>query len=110
MSVRELVRNKKYQIEIPLSYNGNKKNRHFETFYGGKKDALLREAKLKMQLKDGSFVPKNNLTIQDLSEEYLNYKKLDTCAHKRGYSLRSFGRPFRRAGFNPTPRGGNKVG
>ena len=49
MSVRELVRNKKYQIEIPLSYNGNKKNRHFETFYGGKKDALLREAKLKMQ-------------------------------------------------------------
>ena len=24
-----------------------------------------------MQLKDGSFVPKNNLTIQDLSEEYL---------------------------------------
>lgn len=75
MSVRELVRNKKYQIEIPLSYNGNKKNRHFETFYGGKKDALLREAKLKMQLKEGSFVPKNNLTIQDLSEEYLNYKK-----------------------------------
>lgn len=75
MSVRELIRNKKYQIEIPLSYNGNKKNRHFETFYGGKKDALLREAKLKMQLKEGSFVPKNNLTIQDLSEEYLNYKK-----------------------------------
>lgn len=75
MSVRELVRNKKYQIEIPLSYNGNKKNRHFETFYGGKKDAILREAKLKMQLKEGSFVPKNNLTIQDLSEEYLNYKK-----------------------------------
>ena len=75
MSVRELVRNKKYQIEIPLSYNGNKKNRHFETFYGGKKDALLREAKLKMQLKEGSFVPKNNLTIQNLSEEYLNYKK-----------------------------------
>ena len=28
-----------------------------------------------MQLKEGSFVPKNNLTIQDLSEEYLNYKK-----------------------------------
>ena len=49
MSVRELVRNKKYQIELPLSYKGNNKKRHFETFFGGKKDALLREAKLKMQ-------------------------------------------------------------
>ena len=38
MSVRELVRNKKYQIEVPLGYNGDKKFRHFETFYGGKKD------------------------------------------------------------------------
>lgn len=28
-----------------------------------------------MQLKKGSFVPKNHLTIQQLSEEYLNYKK-----------------------------------
>ena len=55
MSVRELVRNKKYQIEVPLGYNGDKKFRHFETFYGGKKDALLREAKLKMQLKDDGF-------------------------------------------------------
>lgn len=75
MSVRELVRNKKYQIEIPLGYNGDKKIRHYETFHGGKKDALLREAKLKMQLKEGTFVPKNNLTIQDFSEEYLNFKK-----------------------------------
>ena len=75
MSVRELVRNKKYQIEIPLGYNGDKKIRHYETFHGGKKDALLREAKLKMQLKEGTFVPKNNLTIQDFSEEYMNFKK-----------------------------------
>lgn len=75
MSVRELVRNKKYQIEIPLGYNGDKKIRHYETFHGGKKDALLREAKLKMQLKEGTFVPKNNLTIQDFSEEYLNFKE-----------------------------------
>lgn len=75
MSVREIIRNKKYQIEIPLGYNGTKKIRHFETFYGGKKDALLREAKLKIQLKEGSFVQKNNLTLQDLSEEYLNYQQ-----------------------------------
>lgn len=75
MSVRELIRNQKYQIEIPLGYNGTKKIRHFETFLGGKKDALLREAKLKIQLKDGAFVRKNELTIQDLSEEYLDYQQ-----------------------------------
>lgn len=75
MSVREIIRNKKYQIEIPLGYNGNKKIRHFETFYGGKKDAVIQEAKLKIQLKEGSFIQKNNLTIQDLSKEYLNYQQ-----------------------------------
>ena len=47
MSVREIIRNQKYQIEIPLGYNGDKKIRHFETFYGGKKEAKLRESKLK---------------------------------------------------------------
>lgn len=75
MSVRELIRNQKYQIEIPLGYNGDKKFRHFETFYGGKKEAKLRESKLKIQMKEGSFVPKNNLNIQDFSEEYLAYQK-----------------------------------
>lgn len=33
MSVKEIVKNKKYRIEIVLGYNGNKKIRHTETFY-----------------------------------------------------------------------------
>lgn len=70
MSVRELIRNQKYQIEIPLGYNGDKKFKNFETFYGGKK-----EAKIKIQIKEVSFMPKNNLNIQDFSEEYLTYQK-----------------------------------
>ena len=36
MSVMELVRNKKYKIEIVLGYNGKKKIRHCETFEGKK--------------------------------------------------------------------------
>lgn len=75
MSVREIIRNQKYQIEIPVGYNRDRKFRHYETFYGGKKEALLREAKLKIQLKTGDFPEKNNLTIADLGEEYLIYQK-----------------------------------
>ena len=63
MSGRELVKNKKYQLEIPIGYNWTKIIRHFETFEGKKKDALLREAILKIQLKEESFVKKNNITM-----------------------------------------------
>ena len=58
MSVREIIRNQKYQIEIPVGYNRGRKFRHYETFYGGKKDAILREAKLRIQLKTGDFPEK----------------------------------------------------
>ena len=75
MSIRELERNKKYQIEVVVGYNGNKKIRHYETFYGGKKEATLRESQLKIQLKEGSFVQKTNLTIEELSKEYLKVQK-----------------------------------
>lgn len=75
MSIREIIRNQKYQIEIPVGYNSGRKFRHYETFYGGKKDAILREAKLRIQLKTGDFPEKNNLTIADLGEEYLIYQK-----------------------------------
>ena len=76
MSVRERKRNEVYQIEIPLGYKPDgSKYRYYETFYGGKKEAKLREAKLKTQLKTGSFVEKNNVTFEMFSEEYLNYQK-----------------------------------
>ena len=75
MSVTEYERNKKYRIEIVLGYNGNKKVRHTEMFHGGKKDAILRENELKLQLQDGSFVKRNDLTLEKLSVEYLKLQK-----------------------------------
>lgn len=75
MSVREIERNKKYQIEIVLGYNGGTKIRHYETFIGKKSEAKLREYELKTMLRDGSTFQKNNLTVKDLSMEYLKYQK-----------------------------------
>ena len=75
MSVREIERNKKYQIEIVLGYNGVTKIRHYEIFIGKKSEAKLREYELKTLLRDGSTFQKNNLTVKDLSMEYLKYQK-----------------------------------
>ena len=75
MSVRELIRNKKYQIEIVIGYNGDAKIRHYETFLGKKSEAKLREYELKILLKEGSSFQKNNLTVKELSLEYLKYQK-----------------------------------
>lgn len=75
MSVREIVRNKKYQIDIPLGYNGKKRIRHCEYFEGKKSEAKAYEFELKKQLRNGSSFQRNNYTINDLSIEYFNYKK-----------------------------------
>ena len=71
MAIQELLKNKKYKIDIPIGYNGNKRIRHIETFYGGKKEAKLRENELKLQLKNNTYIRKNNMTMQELIEEWL---------------------------------------
>lgn len=75
MNVQEIERNKKYQIEIVLGYNGGTKIRHYETFIGKKSEAKLREYELKTLLRDESTFQKNNFTVKDLSIEYLKYQK-----------------------------------
>lgn len=75
MSVQEIEKNKKYKIDIPIGYNGNKRIRHIETFYGGKKEAVLRENEIKIQLKNNTYVKKNNITMQELIDEWLESKK-----------------------------------
>ena len=75
MSVKELERNKKYKITVPIGYNGNKRINHYETFYGGKKEAVLRENEIKMQLQNNTYVKRNNFTMSELVEEWLNSKK-----------------------------------
>ena len=51
MAVQEIIKNKKYKIDIPIGYNGTKRIRHIETFYGGKKEAILRENEIKLSIK-----------------------------------------------------------
>ena len=75
MAIQELIKNKKYKIDIPIGYNGNKRIRHIETFYGGKKEAILRENELKIQLKNNTYVRKNTLTMNNLIDEWLQFKK-----------------------------------
>ena len=76
MSVQERKRNQIYQIEIPLAYRADgSRKRHYETFYGGKKEALLREAKLKIEFKTGNFPEKQNITFEIFSEEYIAYQR-----------------------------------
>lgn len=75
MAIIEIIKNKKYKIEIPIGYNGNKRIRHYETFYGGKKEAVLRENELKIQLKNNTYIRKNTMTMQELIDEWIKYKK-----------------------------------
>ena len=44
MAIQEIVKNKKYRIYVPISYNGNQQNRYTETFIGTHKEAKLRES------------------------------------------------------------------
>lgn len=75
MAVQEIIRNKKYKIDIPIGYSGTKRIRHIETFLGGKKEAVLRENELKLQLKDNTYIRKNKMTMNELIDEWLKYKK-----------------------------------
>ena len=75
LSIKELVRNKKYKIEIVIGYNGKTKIRHYETFYGKKSEAKVKEFELKAMLKDGSALQLNKLTMRDLSQEYLKFQR-----------------------------------
>lgn len=75
MAVQELIRNKKYKIDIPLGYNGSKRIRHIETFLGGKKEAILRENELKLSIKNNTYINKNKITLEQLLNEWLEYSK-----------------------------------
>lgn len=75
MSIKEKERNKKYEITVAIGYNGNKRVNHYETFYGGKREAIIRENEIKMQIKNNTFIKKNNITMAQLIEEWLNSKR-----------------------------------
>lgn len=75
MSIKEKVRNKKYEITVAIGYNGNKRINHYETFYGGKREAVLRENEIKKQVMNNTFVVKTKITMRELFDEWLKYSK-----------------------------------
>ena len=75
MAVIEQIRNKKYKIDVPIGYNGNKRIRHIETFYGGKKEAVLRENEIKLSIKNNTYINKSKITMKELLEEWLEASK-----------------------------------
>ena len=75
LSVLEIEKGKRYKITVPIGYNGNKRINHYEVFYGGKREAIIRENEIKMRVKTNSYVKKNNLSMAELVEEWLANKK-----------------------------------
>lgn len=76
MAIKELIKNKKYKIDIPIGYNGTKRIRHIETFYGGKKEAVLRENEIKLSIKNNTYINKNKITVEQLLNEWLEHSKM----------------------------------
>ena len=75
MSVKEIERNKKYKIVVVVGYNGTKRINHYETFYGKKSEAQLREAEIKTSIKNHTFVEKDKITFKEYFEEWVELKK-----------------------------------
>ena len=78
MAIQEQGKNK-YKIVVPIGYNGNKRIRHIETFYGTKKEAILRENEIKLELKNNTYIAKKNITVYMFIQEWL---KSRNCREK----------------------------
>ena len=75
MAIRELIKNKKYKIELFIGRNGSKKIMHYEIVNGGKKEAILRENQIKLEIKNHTFVKRNDITVSQLIDEYMEFNK-----------------------------------
>jgi len=75
MSIKEIIKNKKYSIEVVTGYDGNRKLRTYETFEGGKKEAILRENQIKLEVKNNTFIKNTKKTMKELIEEWLKLQK-----------------------------------
>lgn len=75
MAVQEIIKNKKYKIDVPIGYNGKKRLRHIETFYGTHKEAKLKEYEVKVSLGNNTYIKKSSITLKQLLEEWLKIKE-----------------------------------
>lgn len=71
MAIIELEKTKKYKIDVPIGYNGNKRIRHIETVYCTKKEALLRENEIKLEIKNNTYINKQKVTVSTFIGEWL---------------------------------------
>lgn len=83
--VREIIRNKKYQIRVNYGYEGSKHLKYSETFEGKKSDAIIRENQLKKEIKEGSFIKVTDITVSNLIDEWMQKKK-QTVTQKTYYN------------------------
>lgn len=74
MAIEKLGKNK-YKIIVPISYNGNKRERHIETWNGTKTEAKSREEEIKLSLRNNTYIRKNKITVKQLIEEWLANSK-----------------------------------
>ena len=82
MSVYSIAKNT-WQIDIIIGYNSKgKRKRHYETFRGNKKEAVAREAVLKAELKDGTYIINNGYTFEEFSEKWMSEYARTTLAPK----------------------------
>lgn len=75
MAVITLERGKKQKIVVPVSYQGNKRKTHCEIFYGSKTDAEIRESEIKKQIRTGTYIANDKITLEELTNEWLKIKK-----------------------------------
>lgn len=75
MSIKEIEKNKKYKITIFKGRIGSKQDFDYYTFYGTKKEAILKEAEYKNKLKNNTYISNNNMNMSALCDEYLKFKK-----------------------------------
>lgn len=87
MAIKEISKNK-YRIDVPIGYNGNKRIRHIETINCTKKEAVLRENQIKLEIKNNTYINKQKVTVSVFINEWLKSIK-NTVAIKtyKNYEL-----------------------
>lgn len=74
MAIKEVGKNK-YKLDIPIGYNGGKRIRHTETINCTKKEAILIENQIKLEIKNNTFINKRKVTVSTFIEEWLKSRK-----------------------------------
>jgi integrase len=73
--IQEIIKGIKYKITVSYGYSGRNKKYKSERFYGGLRQAQLREAELKKQVQENTIAKKDTITFEQLINEWLEVKE-----------------------------------